>query len=460
MAGATKTATSAKKLPVTPSSLMPLVAEAGICLDNRHPAQLPTSDSVDEIYFTRCFRLVWFSLPENVRGCFLAHWRFRMLEDVLPIRPHIWIAADDILGNFRGVSYAAGNKLAFHAALTTSLRDMLPFVIAHELGHAYRMATGAFDLLCQSEVDDALKRWERGQRSAISDEARAAKKRQLDRRWRVREEEETDRIAAHWGFEWAGQPRELRSEGEIERLGERLRADDALHKAPMQPDDVEPDDEPVIERPIPSTRLDFLPKGHTARQHLRERGFDPDRLGGYYQVSFSENGDDPLACRRIIIPIQLNGRLRGWEAMSLEHAVENGMYLPALGMNRSRLLYNCDKARQYRTTVIVKEPTDVWSFGPMAVSLLGDRVTEFQRRLLVAMIRLRTAVLLLPKAKIRRSDIRELETALRHALPGRFAIVEAPYDLPKGTEGRKLLRAHVIKESKAQEVQVSYAKHL
>ena len=59
------------------------------------------------------------------------------------------------------------------------------------------------------------------------------------------------------------------------------------------------------------------------------------------------------------------------------------------------VVYNLDRAQDYRTVVILKRPSDVWRLGPMAVGIWGDVVTIQQRWLLVRRCRHASVVMLL-----------------------------------------------------------------
>lgn len=222
------------------------------------------------------------------------------------------------------------------------------------------------------------------------------------------------------------------------------------------------DEESVVALPTPLTLLDQLPRSHMARRYLRYRGCDDDRVGRYYGVSYCEDSDDSLARKSIIIPVSRHGQVRGWQAIPLRSSdpepVAPGMsarYLTARGMHTSRLLYNLDNARRYETGILVREPLAVWAFGPMAVSLLGESVSAYQQELILSTFQRRSLVLLVHKDLVLPLTVQRLIPVLKQRMAG-FAVVQTPPDLPFGSQRRKLLRAHVVREARAQGVRVSY----
>ena len=71
---------------------------------------------------------------------------------------------------------------------------MLPFVIAHELGHAYGLPSGTVQQLRQSEVDDPLDEWERDHTDEFCGERRERKLSNLNWSWLISEETATDKL--------------------------------------------------------------------------------------------------------------------------------------------------------------------------------------------------------------------------------------------------------------------------
>lgn len=249
-------------------------------------------------------------------------------------------------------------------------------------------------------------------------------------------------------------------------LAEMLSANDGLlEEARLRQGKVVSDAERVVELPSPLTRLDKLPKKHPARRYLRQRGFNPDKVGKFYDVHYCNGGDDPLARDRIIIPVYRSGRLRGWQSLALEPGEgdrgddgQTPTFLSALGMKTSDLWYNLDRARDYATGVIVRWPTDVWAFGLMALCPVGNSVTEMHQRVIRAVFRARAVVLFMAKEELAERGVRQLRSALERGVPDRVAVVERPGDRPPGAEARRLLRGCVLKQAKSQKVRVAYDK--
>jgi hypothetical protein len=248
-------------------------------------------------------------------------------------------------------------------------------------------------------------------------------------------------------------------------LAEMISADDGLlGRARIHQGTVVPANR-VIDLPAPLTRLDRLRRGHPARLYVREYGFDPDRLGRCYDVRFCSHNDDPVANHRIIVPVRMYDQLRGWLSVSIGRSQEGGdkngralTFFSARGMSQSRLLYNRDRASRYQTGILVTTPADVWSLGPMALSLLGDTASEYQGRLFLALFRQRTAVILVPAGQRRRSPLNDLIDEIEFSMGNRVAVVERPRDLPPGAQGRAAWRAYVTREARAQGVKVRYRK--
>ncbi len=93
--------------------------------------------------------------------------------------------------------------------------------------------------------------------------------------------------------------RDVNRENFIETLQEM---DGPLEDAWVRPGKVLPEEAREVQWPGPVTRIDELPGRHKARHYLASRGFDPDKLGRVYGVTYCEESRYFLASERIIIP--------------------------------------------------------------------------------------------------------------------------------------------------------------
>lgn len=213
--------------------------------------------------------------------------------------------------------------------------------------------------------------------------------------------------------------------------------------------------------PGPLIRLDELPDDHPACAYLANRFYDPQRLGRFYGVAYCPTSMYYLAKHRIIAPINMGGKLVGWQAryigeMNWKKKGAPPKWWSCPQMKRSRILYNLDYAKKYRTGVIVEGPGDVWGVGPMGVATFGDTMTEMQRRLFVQAFKGQHVVLLYdPEAMVKRSTEKLVEF-LRKEFGDKFA----PIVLPKGTDpgglDRKFLRNFLREEARNQSVKLSF----
>lgn len=218
--------------------------------------------------------------------------------------------------------------------------------------------------------------------------------------------------------------------------------------------------------PGPCVRLDSLKPDHIARLYLESRNFDPDVIARRYGVSFCLDSHYFLARERLIIPIYERGKLKGWQAryvgeLAWKKKSYKGppKYFSCPGMDRRMLLYNLDNAREYNTGVIVEGPTDVWSFGPMAVCTFGATMTEFQKRKFMAVFRKRTAVLVYDPEEFEEPHTQRLIDYFKRRFgSGQFAAVKLPDGTDPGSLDRAFLRDFVAGEAEKQGVIVSWKK--
>lgn len=134
--------------------------------------------------------------------------------------------------------------------------------------------------------------------------------------------------------------------------------------------------------------LDALPPGHPAVAYLTGRGFDPAELSRLYKIGFCETADagHRSAQGRVIVPIEANGALVGWQARYVGDldwkACGVPKYLTTRGMSVKSTLYNYDHARRGPRVVLVEGVTDVWAVGAAGVALFGKSISFAQSRTL------------------------------------------------------------------------------
>jgi len=248
-------------------------------------------------------------------------------------------------------------------------------------------------------------------------------------------------------------------------LAEMLNAQDGiLEDARILSGKVLSDEERIPALPAPRTRIDQLPKGPPPRRWLKRQGFDPDKLARMYELSFCPESEDPLTRDRIIIPVSMRGKHQGWHSLALDPSTTSGerrsrpKYLSAPGMATSTLLYNLDRAREYETCVIVKEPIRVWAFGRMAVCALGGTMSEKQQQLMKAVFCKKRVILLQNEADKDSLSGRCLRTAVQRCLSGNLIVAEHPANVPPGTKGRQVLREFVTRKAEERGFSVSFEK--
>jgi hypothetical protein len=132
--------------------------------------------------------------------------------------------------------------------------------------------------------------------------------------------------------------------------------------------------------------LRILPNDHPAKVYLRSRGYDPDWLSREFHVGYcSSSYEFPVAEKRIIVPVLRGGRLMGWQARYVGDPPDDvPKYYTMPGMRKKEFLYNHDSAARFPFVVVTEGVTDVWSFGPEAVALLGKKISGEQTRLIAS----------------------------------------------------------------------------
>jgi hypothetical protein len=191
--------------------------------------------------------------------------------------------------------------------------------------------------------------------------------------------------------------------------------------------------------------LHHLQPGHHATEYLRGRGYDPIWLGRNLRVGFCPHAypEFPMAEGRIIISVYHGGAYAGWQARYVGEPPDKRVpkYYTLPGMKVSQLLYNYDAARQFPFGVVTEGPTDVWSFGPEAVALFGNKVSPAQAGPIASAWGQGTVIILLD------GDARGPARAAHDALAGRVrqtVVVELPADRDPGDLPRQELRQLVF----------------
>lgn len=134
---------------------------------------------------------------------------------------------------------------------------------------------------------------------------------------------------------------------------------------------------------VPVNELELT---HPARRYLEELGYNADVLVRHFHLGFCTEAspNHRSAQSRIIIPIFMDGELRGWQARYVgKPAKHTPKYVSMTHMRRNHLLYNFDIARKHSSVVLVEGAKDVWSFGPEAVGLFGKTISQTQLSLLI-----------------------------------------------------------------------------
>lgn len=241
--------------------------------------------------------------------------------------------------------------------------------------------------------------------------------------------------------------------------------EDRLEKAPLYAGKDPAHARRAIALPGKLTPLDQLYEGHAACRQMARLGLDADRVGRFYDVGFCERASVEFARNRIIVPIRVRGRLRGWQALHVEDRdpmkfrhVPVPRFFTAPGMAAGELVYNLDMARNYPTGVIVTTPVEVWRFGSMALTPVGEHWTEEHGRAIATVFRRRSLVLLADAATPRQAPAERLIHHLRSAMGAEFRVVTLPVTARRDPLDRATLRRLVAEEAANQGLEVDYKK--
>lgn len=222
-----------------------------------------------------------------------------------------------------------------------------------------------------------------------------------------------------------------------------------------------------IKPPGPVFPLQRLPPEHPANLYLAGRFFDPERLGRFYRVGYCVQSSYFLARNRIIVPVYQHGKLEGWQArfigdMDWKAPDAPPKWWTCPNMHKSKLLYNLDNARLWKTGVVVEGAGDVWGFGPMAVATFGSSMSGAQQAALFAAFGTGSLVMLWdpdvqadPKKKLHYDGVLHglRQAGFRHGV----ASVILPDGTDPGSLDRGFLRDYVAREAKGQGVKVTWA---
>lgn len=233
-----------------------------------------------------------------------------------------------------------------------------------------------------------------------------------------------------------------------------------------------------VTMPGPVVCLDVLAEQqpqHPAVRYLADRHFDPAYLGSRYGVSYCLHSRLRLAENRIIIPIRQGDKLVGWQARYIGDDV-HGMPFNKAGvpkywscphMCKRLLAYNIERAVQHQTVVIVEGPSDVWSFGPQSLGLLGKAMNPALLSDFVSRLRKygdgQVVVVLLDPApdekaisKGRPHHIEVLVRQLQEVLYDRVFGVYLPEESDPGKLDRRFMRELIRAEAATRALSVSF----
>jgi hypothetical protein len=222
-----------------------------------------------------------------------------------------------------------------------------------------------------------------------------------------------------------------------------------------------------VSPPGPTVPLENLRRSHPARTYLHSRGYDPDRLSNRYKVSYCKRSVYSYACNRIIVPVLVKNKLKGWQARfigDLDWKGPNKKVLPPKYYNspgshfKSGTIFNFDRMQRWYTGVIVEGVTDVFGFGDMAGCIFGKKMSDRQIRDFVSAFRKRSGVLLLDPEEMEKRETQELLRVLHKAMPGRICPVTLPLGTDPGSLSPEFSRQYVKHEARKKNVIVKFQK--
>jgi hypothetical protein len=152
--------------------------------------------------FQKSFDSIWHRIPVQDRHQILQHWRSPSALDVeLPTRPLIQLLdVGPWDPSYVGVD-RFGNALTFPIALAAFHPSALPLVIARNLVHVYRYATGDFWRLYGKLVENPLTAWEQQQSDEVTHAALDKKHSALERSYLRRHKTKVAAVLRKWEIE-------------------------------------------------------------------------------------------------------------------------------------------------------------------------------------------------------------------------------------------------------------------
>ena len=200
------------------------------------------------------------------------------------------------------------------------------------------------------------------------------------------------------------------------------------------------------------TYLSELDPQHHAVQYLQERGFDPAQLSKLYGVGYCEHSHKQLARDRIYIPMLMDGKLLGWQMRYI--GTPEGKWPPKYyscpGQPGRRMLYNFDRAKKYKTVIMVEGPSDVWGAGPQSFGLIGKKLSDKKCDRIKRLPKDTTLVIMLdpdqsPKeqAKGLKHQIEEAYDLLRGSFKGRIVKCYLPPGTDPGSLDRDVIYDYI-----------------
>ena len=140
-------------------------------------------------------------------------------------------------------------------------------------------------------------------------------------------------------------------------------------------------------------KLSSLDKQHPAIKYIEGRNFDYRDLENNWGVVYCDHTDRDrdgfipktkihagLVQSRLIVPIYRLSTLVGWQARATNDK-EEPKYYTMPGLNKNMMLFNGDRAKEYKFGVVVEGVFDAFRVGPRAVALLGKHMSVHQRNL-------------------------------------------------------------------------------
>ena len=216
------------------------------------------------------------------------------------------------------------------------------------------------------------------------------------------------------------------------------------------------------------TRLDKLPSNHESHVYLAGRGFDPEKIGRFYNVHWCSKADRFICQDRMIIPIYHNKRMVGWQARAAYDCNWKASYVPkyytAPGTPKRNILYNYGNAVKYKTGIIVEGVTDVWRVGPQAVCTLGASMTMSQESLFVRGFKDHSGILLYDpdlRTKLEPKAIEKLDQLVERMntkLNSGFCWVELPEGSDPGSLDRSFIRPFIKQAAMEMGIKVNWKK--